>query len=266
MSDTKKDNIRSSVRENYGKIAVQVESSCCGPVSCCGDTAEVQHEDSSLDMGYTKADINAVPEGADLGLGCGNPLALASLKTGEVVVDLGSGAGFDCFLAAKQVGGSGKVIGIDMTSEMISKARANAEKGGYGNVEFRLGEIEHLPVADNSADLIISNCVINLSPDKQQVFNDSFRILKTGGRLSVSDIVAVKPLPDSIKSDLSLYTGCISGAALVDDLKEMLKSAGFDDVRIDLKPKSREFIKEWSGKNDISEYVMSADILAVKNG
>ncbi|MCP4755325.1 MAG: arsenite methyltransferase, partial [Proteobacteria bacterium] len=188
-------------RENYAKIA-GTSSSCCGPAaatSCCGPAAE---DVVSKSIGYSDKDIEAVPDGANLGLGCGNPVALASLKEGETVVDLGSGAGFDCFLAAEKVGKKGTVIGVDMTHEMIAKARANAEKGDYTNVEFRLGEIEHLPVEDNSADIIISNCVINLSPEKNKVFNDSFRVLKPGGRLMVSDIVLTKPLPEKVKESM----------------------------------------------------------------
>ena len=204
------------------------------------------------------------PNGADMGLGCGNPQAIANLKSGETVVDLGSGGGFDAFLAANEIGSSGKVIGVDMTPEMISKARANAEKASYTNVEFRLGEIEHLPIADNTADTIISNCVINLSPNKQQVFNDAYRILKTGGRLAISDIVNSTEFPDDIKNDMHLYSACVSGASSINELQGMMKNAGFKDIKITPKDESREFIKDWAPGSNIEDYVISASIQAVK--
>jgi len=211
--------IKEVVREKYGSIAA-TSGSCCSAASCCGD-------DSSLvqigrRIGYSEQDLSSVPEGANLGLGCGNPIALASLKAGETVLDLGSGAGFDCFLAARQVGREGKVIGVDMTPEMIEKATENARKISIDNVEFRLGDIEHLPVADGSIDVIISNCVINLSPNKSRVFREAFRVLKPGGRLMVSDIVLKKPLPDAIKNSIAAYIGCVAGASLREDyLQEM---------------------------------------------
>jgi arsenite methyltransferase len=206
--------IRKVVRERYAKVVKQ-DSPCCTPVkSCCGGTELIQ--DISLKIGYTKEELKAVPEGANLGLGCGNPVALASLKQGETVLDLGSGAGFDCFLAAGMVGNKGRVIGVDMTPEMVEKARDNARKGNYANVEFRLGEIETLPVADNSVDAVISNCVINLSPDKKKVFAETFRALKPGGRLMISDIVLLKELPAFIKNSVEAYIGCVSGAMLKD--------------------------------------------------
>lgn len=226
-----KDNeIKKAVREGYAKIAKQ--GSCCSsPVSsCCGSPGSVQ--DISKRIGYTKEEIEAVPQGANLGLGCGNPVALASLREGETVVDLGSGAGFDCFLAADRVGKTGRVIGVDMTPEMIEKARENAEKGSYTNVEFRLGEIEHLPVADNAANTVISNCVINLTPDKRMVFEEVFRILKPGGRLMVSDIVLLKELPDFIKNSAAAYIGCISGAIMKEEYIATIKAAGFRKVDI----------------------------------
>ena len=208
----KETEVKKSVREGYAKIAQQ-ESSCCNnESSCCGSTDLARN--ISQNIGYSDEEMNAVPEGANLGLGCGNPTALASLKEGETVLDLGSGAGFDCFLAANQVGEKGRVIGVDMTPEMIIKARENAEKGGYDTVEFRLGEIENLPAADNSADVIISNCVINLAPDKSRVFRDAYRVLKPGGRLMVSDIVLTKELPEAIKNSITAYVGCVSGAML----------------------------------------------------
>lgn len=218
------------VREGYAKVAQQ-NSSCCGPnSSCCGGPAFV--EEASKRIGYSDEDMQAVPDGANLGLGCGNPVALATIEEGETIVDLGSGAGFDAFLAARRAGESGKVIGVDMTPEMLEKARANALKAGYSNVEFRLGEIEHLPVADNSVDAIISNCVINLVPDKQAVFNDSFRILKPGGRMMVSDIVLKHDLSDSLRQSAGALVGCVAGAVLKDNYLEAVRNAGFKDVEV----------------------------------
>jgi SAM-dependent methyltransferase len=222
--------IKKVVREGYAKIAKQ-SSSCCAPVnSCCGSTDLAQ--DISKSIGYTEEELKAVPEGANLGLGCGNPVALASLREGEAVLDLGSGAGFDCFLAANQVGKKGRVIGVDMTPEMIEKARENARKGNYGNVEFRLGEIDNLPAADNSVDVVISNCVINLAADKRRVFTEAFRVLKPGGRLMISDIVLLKELPDFIKNSIEAYIGCLSGAVMRDEYIRAIKAAGFQEVRI----------------------------------
>ena len=217
-------------------------------------------------MGYSKEDMSEVPEGANMGLGCGNPVALASLKPGETVVDLGSGGGFDCFLAAREVGKTGRVIGVDMTPEMISKARRNAEGAEIGNVEFRLGEIEHLPVADNYADIVMSNCVINLSPDKQGVYRDAFRVLKPGGRLSISDVLTTAPLPEKIRNDLSLLGACIGGAATIGDTEEMLEQVGFTDIKIRPKDYSRDLIRRWNpAKNHQAlDYVVSANIEAVK--
>jgi len=221
---------RKVVREGYARIAKQ-SSSCCAPVnSCCGNTDLAR--DIGRNIGYAEEELEAVPEGANLGLGCGNPVALASLREGETVLDLGSGAGLDCFLAANKVGKDGRVIGIDMTPEMIKKARENASKGDYGNVEFRLGEIENLPVADNSVDVAISNCVINLSPDKGRVFSETFRVLKPGGRLMVSDIVLLKELPDLIKNSIEAYIGCLAGAMMKDEYLEAIKAAGFQEVTI----------------------------------
>ena len=222
--------IKRIVREGYAN-RVQSKSSCCAPASpCCGsgDTTRT----ISKAIGYTEKEMDSVPDGANLGLGCGNPIALASLIEGETVLDLGSGAGFDCFLAANRVGKSGKIIGVDMTPEMIDKARENAEKGGYQNVEFRLGDIESLPAADNSIDVIISNCVINLSPDKKRVFNEAFRVLKPGGRLMVSDIVLLKELPDFIRKSVAAYVGCISGALMKAEYLDTLTEAGFQEVQV----------------------------------
>ena len=222
--------IKKSVREGYAKVAQQ-DGTCCNTTSpCCNNTDLARN--MSKTIGYTQEEMDRVPEGANLGLGCGNPVALASLKEGETVLDLGSGAGFDCFLAAAKVGKNGKVIGIDMTPEMIEKARENAGQGDYTNVEFRLGEIENLPVADNSVDVVISNCVINLVPDKRRVFKETFRVLKSGGRLMVSDIVLLKELPDVIKNSIEAYIGCLSGAIMRDEYIGAIEAAGFQDVRI----------------------------------
>jgi SAM-dependent methyltransferase len=278
-----KEEIRQTVRERYGKVArdgvsssvIGPQTSCCGQPgtptakastpSCCG-SPEITSQQLSTLMGYSKEDIDSAPEGANMGLGCGNPVALASLKPGETVVDLGSGGGFDCFLAARQVGHTGKVIGVDMTPDMVSKARMNAEKMGTDTVEFRLGEIEHLPVADNSADIIMSNCVINLSPDKQKVYGDAFRVLKPGGRLAISDVVATAPLPDEIQQDLALLSACVGGAATIDDTVKMLEKAGFQDIEIIPKEESRKLISEWvpGRSKNAGDYVVSADIKAVK--
>ncbi len=222
--------IKKVVREGYAKIAKQ-DISCCRPAkSCCGNTNLAK--DISKKIGYTEKELGTVPKGANLGLGCGNPVALASLREGDTVLDLGSGAGFDCFLAADIVGKNGRVIGVDMTAEMIEKAKEYARKGDYGTVEFRLGEIENVPVADNSIDVVISNCVINLSPDKSMVFREAFRTLKPGGRLMVSDIVLLKEPPDSIKNSVEAYIGCLSGAIIKDGYIGVIKEAGFQDVKI----------------------------------
>ena len=222
--------IRKAVREGYGKIAKEANP-CCAPVtSCCGGAGIA--EAVSKTIGSSEEELRAVPEGANLGLGCGNPVAIASLRAGEVVLDLGAGAGFDCFLAADRVGKKGKVIGVDMTPEMVEKARENAANGGYKNVEFRLGEIENLPVADNSADIVISNCVINLSPDKKRVFEEAFRALKPGGRLMISDIVLLKELPQSVLNSVEAYIGCLSGAVMKDAYLKAIKAAGFKQVKV----------------------------------
>ena len=234
----KKEEVQKTVREHYGKIAKESSSSGCGCSTvnskispCCGNSVS-ETGNISKQIGYTDADINAVPEGANLGLGCGNPIALASLKKGEVVLDLGSGGGFDCFLTSEKVGTKGKVIGVVMTAEMLDKARENARKGGYKNVEFRLGEIENLPVADNSVDVIISNCVINLSVDKKSVFQEAFRVLKPGGRLMVSDLVLLRELPDFIMKSVEAYVGCVAGAMKNDEYLNAIKAAGFEEVKV----------------------------------
>ena len=222
--------IKAIVKQGYGKIAKQ-GSSCCVPAnSCCGATDLAQ--DISQKIGYSEEELKAVPEGANLGLGCGNPVALASLREGETVVDLGSGAGFDCFLAANIVGKSGRVIGVDMTPEMIEKAKENAKNGNYKNVEFRLGGIEKLPVTDNSADLVMSNCVINLSPDKGKVFKEAFRVLKPGGRLMISDIVLLRELPKVIKESIEAYIGCLSGAMMKAEYLQKIEAANFQDIKV----------------------------------
>ncbi|PLX49227.1 MAG: arsenite S-adenosylmethyltransferase [Desulfobulbaceae bacterium] len=265
MKKQKHDVIRSAVRENYGKIAVSGRSGCsCSPSSCCGTANGVAAEDISLGLGYSSEDVTAVPEGANMGLGCGNPQAIASLQPGEVVLDLGSGGGFDCFLAARAVGDKGHVIGVDMTPEMITKSRKNANKSGFGNVDFRLGELENLPVADGIVDVIISNCVINLSPEKERVFKESFRVLKTGGRLAISDVVATAEMPDAVKNDLAMHTGCISGASYIPELEAMLKRVGFTNIQIRPKDESRAFIRDWAPGSKIEDYVVSATIEAIK--
>lgn len=261
MQTFNKEEIRTAVRKDYGDIA-QAEAAGCG---CgCGPNEGPSAEEISVKLGYSAEDVTNVPQGANMGLGCGNPQAIASLKAGETVVDLGSGGGFDCFLAAQSVGENGHVIGIDMTPEMVSKARLNGEKGGYKNVEFRLGEIENLPVADNSVDAIISNCVINLSPEKPQVFEEAYRVLNEGGRLAISDIVATADLPKEITDDLANYTGCVSGATSIDQIENMLVKIGFKNVKITPKDGSKAIIKEWSPNSDISDYVVSANIEAIK--
>lgn len=222
--------VKKIVKDRYSKIANQ-GLSCCGSISTCCSSGNMSQA-ISRGIGYSDEEMGSVPEGANLGLGCGNPVALASLKEGDIVLDLGSGAGFDCFLAADKVGKNGKVIGVDMTSEMVTKARENARQGGYSNVEFRLGEIENLPAADSSVDVIISNCVINLSPDKKQVFADAFRVLKPGGRIMISDIVLLRDLPDVVLNSLEAYVSCISGAMLKDEYLKTIKDAGLKDVTI----------------------------------
>jgi len=264
MENLKKIKIRESVLADYKKVALSNSSSCCEDTTCCGTTEKDKLDSLSETLGYTVAEFKNVPEGSNMGLGCGNPQAIASIKSGETVLDLGSGGGFDCFLASRSVGETGKVIGVDMTPEMVSKARENAVKGGYTNTDFRLGEIEHLPVADSSIDVIISNCVINLSPEKEKVFAEAYRVLKNGGRLAISDIVSSVELPDKIKDDLSLYSGCMAGASSIDELYKLLEKTGFTKISIEPKDKSREFIKEWAPNRGIENYVVSATIEAVK--
>ena len=263
MSTEYEEVVRDAVRERYAGFATS-ESSCCAPTTSCGCSAPDEKEISRR-LGYSDEELAAAPEGANLGLGCGNPQAIAALSPGEVVLDLGSGAGFDCFLAARQVGEGGRVIGVDMTSEMVAKARENARTAGYVNTEFRLGEIEHLPVADGSVDVIMSNCVINLSPDKPAVFREAFRVLKPGGRLAISDVVATAPLPESVRDDMRLLSACISGAAAdLETVEAILADAGFQDVDIRPVEESREFIRDWEPDSRLEDFVLSATIRAVK--
>jgi SAM-dependent methyltransferase len=280
----KKEKIKQVVRESYGKVArsggitigTNPAASCCSPPDTTTETSKaescgcvppgVSPEQMSTIMGYSKEDLTSVPEGANMGLGCGNPATLASLKPGETVVDLGSGGGFDCFLAAKQVGDTGRVIGVDMTPDMVSKARKNAEKMEMTNVEFRLGEIEILPIADDTADIIMSNCVINLSPDKLSVYREAFRVLKPGGRLSISDVLATAPLPDDVQKDLALVAACVGGAATIDETVKLLEQVGFQDIKITPNDESRELIRQWdpSKSENAADYVVSAYIEAIK--
>jgi SAM-dependent methyltransferase len=256
METQDNDTIRTQVRTAYAKVA-KGAGGCS--VGCCGTEGA-----GSMAFGYTEEDLGAAPEGADLGLGCGNPQAIAALKPGDTVLDLGSGAGFDCFLAAKRVGRTGKVIGVDMTPEMIAKARENARKVEAPNVEFRLGEIEHLPVSDASVDVILSNCVINLSPDKGAVFREAFRALKPGGRLAISDVVSIADMPPALAESVEALTGCVSGAAKIESLQALLTEAGFGDVRIEPRTESRAIIGQcMPGAED---YVTSATIQAMKPG
>lgn len=265
MKHLSPDEKRNAVRKNYAQVAERGASSCgCSPSSsCCGPTADDLGKLSEL-IGYSKDDLKDIPENSNMGLGCGNPHAIAALKKGEVVLDLGSGGGFDSFLAARQVGITGQVIGVDMTPEMVYKARENAQKGGFQNVDFRLGEIENIPVADEAVDVILSNCVINLSPDKPRVYKEAYRVLRPGGRISVSDVVAMAALPDNIKNDLALLSGCVAGAATVAETEQMLDDAGFENIRVLPKEESRELMNQWQPDGNIGDYVMSAMIVAIK--
>lgn len=258
--------IKDVVRKGYGKIAKQ-EKSCCSSVSCCSTTSCGQPSDLagtiSKHIGYTDSEMQSVPEGSNLGLGCGNPVAIASLKKGEIVLDLGSGAGFDAFLASKRVGKKGRVIGVDMTSEMINKAKENAKKGGYKNVEFRLGEIEKLPVEDNSIDVILSNCVINLSTDKKSVFKEAFRVLKSKGRLMVSDIVLIKELPADIKGSVEAYVGCIAGAIKKEEYLNFIKQAGFKNIEV-ISESNYPVDAMFETLKKVESYVSSIKVSAVK--
>lgn len=255
MDTQENDEVRAQVRTAYAKVA-RGQDGCS--IGCCGA------ETGSMMLGYTADDLSSVPEGADLGLGCGNPQAIAALKPGETVLDLGSGAGFDCFLAAKRVGRTGRVIGVDMTPEMVAKARANARRVDAPNVDFRLGEIEHLPVLDASVDAILSNCVINLSPDKGAVFREAFRVLKPGGRLAISDVIATKSMPSELAKSLEAYTGCVAGAASAETLRRLLADAGFEAVSISVREGSAAIMEQCMPGS--SDYVASATIEGYKPG
>ena len=257
LSTPHADDTRAIVRDHYGQIAKTGAS--CAP-GCCG-TVPAGYAQT---LGYSADDQQAVPAGADLGLGCGNPTAIASLREGETVLDLGAGGGFDCFLAARRVGPTGKVIGVDMTPDMVALARANARKVEATNVEFRLGEIEHLPVADGTVDVILSNCVINLSPEKAAVFREAFRALKPGGRLAISDVVATGPIPAELQTQAAALAGCIAGAAPIDDVRAMLAAAGFEAIAVEIAPRSAEVVGSWMP--GIERFVASATIAARKPG
>jgi SAM-dependent methyltransferase len=259
MQTSNSDEIRAVVRAAYGAVATRKQTGCCGGTSCCGPG-----ESPSRQLGYSDADLAAVPDGADLGLGCGNPQAIAALKPGERVLDLGSGAGFDAFLAARQVGPNGFVIGVDMTPEMIDRAKENAVKVGLAHVDFRLGDIEQLPVDDASVDVVMSNCVINLAPDKANVFREAFRVLSPRGRLAISDVVAVGDMPAAVAADPAAYTGCIAGAAPVAEIERMVADAGFTDVRVTIPATTRAVVESWSPGSGAGHFVASALIEAVK--
>lgn len=263
MTDRTMDDAREAVRKVYAQLAREPALAGCGP-SCCAGWAGAAALIDSARLGYSPDELAGIPQEAAMGLGCGNPQAIAGITPGETVLDLGSGGGIDCFLAAQRTGPGGRVIGVDMTPEMVRRARASAARGNYANVEFRLGEIEHLPVADASVDVIISNCVINLSPDKPQVFREMYRVLRSGGRVAVSDVVAVAPLPDALRRDLSLWAGCVGGAATVAEVEQMLRDAGFDQIQVQAREESRAVIRDWFPGRDLDRYVRAATIQAVK--
>lgn len=266
MSEAFNDKIRNSVRDRYRQYASGESAGCgCSSVSCCSDSKEADNDKISTILGYSAEELASLPTGSNLGLGCGNPIREADIKQGETIVDLGSGGGIDCFLAAKVTGAEGRVIGVDMTPEMISKARKSAEENGIRNVEFRLGEIENLPIADSQADVIISNCVINLSPDKARVFDECYRVLNKGGRIAVSDIVATAELPEHIKTDLGFISGCMGGASSIAEIKEMLTKSGFTSFSVTPKDESRSFLSEWAPGSNIEDFVVSTVIRAVKS-
>lgn len=260
-----REDVKQEVMSAYGGVAAanNKNKSCGNSRSCCGVSAKPD-DAYSKELGYSQEELNSVPEGSNMGLGCGNPQAIASLKEGEVVLDLGSGGGFDAFLAARKVGPTGKVYGVDMTAEMLNKARSNAKSNGFNNVEFLLGEIEHLPLPNNYIDVIISNCVVNLSTDKAKVFNESFRVLKEGGRIAISDMVAYRPLPQEMINNNELYCNCISGAITISELRKNLTDSGFVDIIIETQESSRQFVKDWVPGSDSENYVVSAKIKAVK--
>jgi len=263
MESLNENQIKESVRSAYANVAKSNDKniSCGNPKSCCGVDSNPS-EEYTKQLGYNEKELQSVPNGSDMGLGCGNPSGLADLKFGEIVLDLGCGGGFDCFLAAKKVGPTGQVIGVDMTPEMVSKARKNVATGNFTNVEIRLGEIEFLPVANQSIDVVISNCVINLSPNKLQVFREISRVLKPGGRLVVSDIVATAEIPNEIRNNTEMYSKCISGSVHVNKLKEILLLVGFSHVDIQIKEESRQYIKDWAPGSEAEKFVVSAIIKA----
>jgi len=254
--------LRDAIMKRYGSVAASNAPGCCGSGSSCCSPGSDGADGQAL--GYSDEDLASAPEGANLGLGCGNPHAFALLRPGETVLDLGSGAGFDVFLASRRVGPSGKAIGVDMTPEMVAKARRNAEKAGYGNVEFRLGEIESLPVESGSIDVVISNCVVNLSTDKPRVFAEAFRVLKAGGSLAISDVVATAALPEEIREDAGLHCSCVAGASTIEELEALLLDAGFTNARIEPKDSSKAFIRTWAQGSRAGDYLVSAAISAEK--
>ena len=259
-----KEETREQIRNNYSQVALNGSGGSCCSAGCCSSGTIFDVNEVTKSLGYSVDDLSNMPDQANMGLGCGNPIAIASLKEGETVLDLGSGGGFDCFLARRQIGETGLVIGVDMTPEMIKLARENTLKSGYSNIEFRLGEIEHLPVADASVDVIISNCVINLSLDKEKVFKDAYRVLKEGGRLSISDIVATAKLPDDIKNDIAMLAGCIAGAEYVETIRTMLENTGFENIKLNPKDNSQEILSSWVPDKNIEDYVASYMIEAEK--
>ena len=261
-----KDDVRKNVRDRYAGVANAGQGCGCTPPEakgCCGDAPSMPVI-QAIKLGYTEAELKKVPEGANMGLGCGNPNAIAGLSEGETVLDLGAGGGFDCFLAAEKVGEHGHVIGVDMTPDMLAKARANSEKDGFTNVEFRLGEIEHVPAADSSVDVVISNCVINLSPEKDQVYREIFRVLRPGGRVAISDTVRTAEMPEQWKNDPDLICSCIAGASSPDEIENMLREAGFTEISVKIKTASGEFVKEWAPGSGVENVISSAEIRAVK--
>jgi SAM-dependent methyltransferase len=265
-----KDEIRAYIRKNYSKVTLSKDkgTGCCGTNGCCcgeSNLGLIDLKETCKRLGYDVEELSNIPEGANMGLGCGNPIAIASLEKGQTVLDLGSGGGIDCFFALSKVGKSGHVIGVDMTPEMIELSRKNAAEEGCENLEFRLGEIEHLPVADNSVDVIISNCVINLSLNKKQVFSEAYRVLRPGGRIAISDVAATEELPEEIKKDLSAIAGCIAGAEHVDNIRKILKEVGFENIRLTVKENSREILNSWVPGKNLDKYVASFYIEAKKN-
>lgn len=256
--------IRESIRTKYAETALSGKSGCgCGS-GCCGPSSANSSDDLARMAGYATEEVQSVPQGANMGLGCGNPQAIAALRPGEVVVDLGSGGGFDCFLAARQVGETGRVIGVDMTPEMVEKARRNAVTAQCGNVSFRLGEIEYLPVPDGIADVVLSNCVVNLSTDKAQVFREAYRVLKPGGRLAISDIVATEELPETVRRDIKLHAACVAGAERIVVLEAMMREAGFRQISIRPRPETEALLAAWLPGLNLEGSLASASIEAVK--